>query len=203
MSDERNPYLPLPPADGKHVFKDEVGFALNRCSACGAYTGSIEATRPCVGEYAESGKMRSWAATMWTQDRLHEGGAPRRVVEFGKRSAGGIRRRGIFYSGTQVYYARLECGDEREIDYDAYRALDYNHATTAACLAPHCVMKHAEDGDRLNNWSPALVALDALVVALEAEYKAEMGEDTLSGFEQPDEIRALYERLRAKAKATP
>lgn len=198
MSDQRNPYLPLPPVDGKHVFGPQGRDA--RCTACGAYSGSIEAVRPCVGEYAESSKMRSWAAQEWAKDRLNAGGAPRRVVEFGKRTPGGVRRRGIFYSGAEVYYLRLDCGDEREIDYDAYRMFDYNRATTAACVAPHCVMRNAEKGDRLNGWSPALSALDAFVVELEREYRAEMGEDALDEYEPPEEVRALYERLRRKAR---
>lgn len=199
MNGERNPYLPLPPADGKHVFGPQGRDA--RCTACGAYSGSTEAAGPCVGEYAESSKMRSWADQRWQEDRLNAGGTPRRVIEFGKRKSGGARDGIVFISGSEVYWLRLECGDVREIDYDAYRLLDYGHVTTAACVEPYCVLRHLDDHRALNKRPRSLIALEALMAELEAEYRAEMGEDALDEFEQPAEVRALYEKLRPKARA--
>lgn len=66
----RNPHLPLPPEDGKHNYGDRMA----RCLLCGAYGGSEEAEKVCLGEYRESGKMRSWAREKWSAERSAENG---------------------------------------------------------------------------------------------------------------------------------
>lgn len=66
----RNPYLPPAPDDGIHVYWDgAVDIGGNyRCKLCGAYKGSDESQKPCLGEFKESGKMRVWAREMWAAD---------------------------------------------------------------------------------------------------------------------------------------
>lgn len=62
----KNPYLPDPPADGKHIFEGQY-----RCKRCAVYNrpdvpstlAVLEA--PCLGRWAESGKMRAWAEDKW------------------------------------------------------------------------------------------------------------------------------------------
>lgn len=66
----RNPHLPERPEDGQHIYQREptdIG-DNRRCMLCGAYRGSTESERACEGEYAESGKMRSWAKQKWADD---------------------------------------------------------------------------------------------------------------------------------------
>jgi hypothetical protein len=62
----KNPYLPEPPEDGKHIFDGSY-----RCKRCAVYNRpDVESTRvvleaPCLGRWAESGKMRAWAEDKW------------------------------------------------------------------------------------------------------------------------------------------
>jgi hypothetical protein len=68
--EERNPYLPEAPEDGKHIFPG----GSYRCSRCGVYnrTDSPPFHEPCKGAWAESGKMRYAAEEKWATERERE-----------------------------------------------------------------------------------------------------------------------------------
>lgn len=155
MSDEeRNPHLPERPADGKHKFEDKDGHKTGRCVLCGAYGGSAEAVSICKGEYSESGKMRSWAASEWLADKLAAGGTPRRIIQLITREIVGVRDPGISYGGITTHVVLLECGHEREIDYETHQAVHWGRVTEASCVAEHCPMKAREDSRVLNGRDP-------------------------------------------------
>lgn len=69
IAEEKNPFLPKVPEDGKHFFGGDS--RSYRCIACGAYNRSDtpEYSAPCRGAYAESGKMRAWAADEWEAEK--------------------------------------------------------------------------------------------------------------------------------------
>lgn len=62
-----NPYLPVPPSDGKHVFN-----GLYRCARCAVYNRPQPENpafyEPCEGRWAQSGKMRRAAEERWAEE---------------------------------------------------------------------------------------------------------------------------------------
>jgi hypothetical protein len=68
-----NPYLPLPPADGKHIFEGNY-----RCKRCGVYnrpdvpSEKEKIDAPCEGRWKNSGKMRAYAEDRWAQELAEE-----------------------------------------------------------------------------------------------------------------------------------
>lgn len=66
-STERNPFLPEAPDDGRHIFLN----GSYRCCRCGVYNreDSPPFHKPCLGNWAESGKMRAYAEDQWEEEK--------------------------------------------------------------------------------------------------------------------------------------
>lgn len=155
MAAERNPFLPEPPADGEHQYGDspsDLG-GNHRCTLCGAYQGSPEGTAPCRGEYAESGKMRVWAAQKW-REQLLQGDEPSRVwrvVELIARTKGARQVGGVLFTGSERWEALLDCGCRRELDYEDARDIRDGRVRRIACVAPSlCMMEAVRQHQQLN-----------------------------------------------------
>lgn len=153
----RNPHLPEAPTDGKHDFAT----VSPRCNLCGAYAGSHEANQICKGEWAESGKMRSWAAKRWREDKLLEGGPARYIAQIISRQLGAraTESGGTVWAPEKQYFVLLECGHERSLEsfnsyeepaesYYMFEALGHHSILKVACVDERCAMtaleKHQE-----------------------------------------------------------
>lgn len=155
MASERNPFLPETPADGRHDWGDsatDLG-GNYRCLLCGAYKGSDEGTITCRGEYAESGKMRAWAAEQWRQARLEGDDEARvqHVLELVRRTKGGVKVGGVLFCGAQRFEALLDCGCRRPIaDYEDARAIEEGRVRRVGCVDEHCIMGAVRAHQKLN-----------------------------------------------------
>lgn len=151
---ERNPFLPEAPYDGKHAWGEgpaDLG-GNRRCTLCGAYRGSTEGEALCRGEYRESGKMRAWAANRWIERKLLAGGPARQIVRLTRSEFASVTRcnRGVRFGGSERISILLACGCEREVDHDAWEAIHWGHVTEAGCPGD-CPEAAAEANDVLNN----------------------------------------------------
>lgn len=150
---ERNPYLPEKPDDGQHKFKGPVDIGGNsRCEFCGAYQGSVEAQKPCEGEFRESGKMRSWAQGQWVKDKLEAGGPERKVISLvhelpmlrtDATADDGRTMRGI---ANESRYALLECGHKfplsNDPDFDSWGFFYWHRGASSTVYVIGCPECH-------------------------------------------------------------
>lgn len=153
---DQNPHLPIPPADGKHDLEGST-----RCRLCGAYGGSPEAEKPCRGRWAESGKMRSHAAKLWMEDRLLEGGPALNIILSSSRQIMPTTLgRSVQFGTSPQFFITLACGHEREVGYLVHETPRWGYIAQAACVDPNCPYAARMMHVVLNpSWQPAIEAL--------------------------------------------
>jgi len=151
MSDplSTNPFLPEAPADGEHVWSDGPTDIDHRCKLCGAYAGSEEGGGTCLGEFKESGKMRSWASQQWIAQKLVDDAPARHIIRLDRSELVAVTRPGASFGGAEHFSVLLECGCVRFIEYPEWEAIHWGHALEAGCMKM-CPTFAAEENDKLN-----------------------------------------------------